>query len=128
MMRAAFQSRPSGANRSPSAWLRSRDLINLGNIALTGNASTLTHLWLDAASISNQGGFAIDNDSTDNLRIDCVTTDCGSMTNAAGATLTLNDQNGIIAIGSELRMMTERAGEIVRTVQPEGAHKELVKY
>ena len=33
-----------------------------------------------------------------------------------------------IAIGSELRMMTERAGEIVRTVHPDGAHKELVKY
>ncbi|MBL8246557.1 MAG: CSLREA domain-containing protein, partial [Rhodanobacteraceae bacterium] len=89
-------------NTHPNAWLRSRDLVNLGSIALTGNASTLTHLWLDAASISNQGGFAIDNDSTDNLRIDCVTTDCGSMTNAAGATLTLNDLNGIIAIGSEL--------------------------
>jgi 4-hydroxy-2-oxoheptanedioate aldolase len=33
-----------------------------------------------------------------------------------------------IAIGSELRMMTERAGEIVRKVLPDGAHKELVKY
>ena len=33
-----------------------------------------------------------------------------------------------IAVGSELRMMTERAGEIVRPIDPEGAHKELVKY
>ena len=33
-----------------------------------------------------------------------------------------------IAIGSELRMMTERASEIVRIVQPQKAGKELVKY
>ncbi|HTM54474.1 MAG TPA: aldolase/citrate lyase family protein [Pirellulales bacterium] len=33
-----------------------------------------------------------------------------------------------IAIGSELRMMTERAAEIVKAVQPEGQHQELVKY
>ncbi len=33
-----------------------------------------------------------------------------------------------IAIASELRMMTERAAEIVSAVQPEGQRKELVKY
>lgn len=33
-----------------------------------------------------------------------------------------------IAIGSELRMMTERATEIVQAVHPQGAIKELVKY
>jgi 4-hydroxy-2-oxoheptanedioate aldolase len=33
-----------------------------------------------------------------------------------------------IAIASELRMMTERAAEIIRAVRPEGAKKELVKY
>ncbi len=33
-----------------------------------------------------------------------------------------------IAIGSELRMMTERAAEIVQAVHPDGAAKELVKY
>jgi 4-hydroxy-2-oxoheptanedioate aldolase len=33
-----------------------------------------------------------------------------------------------IAIGCELRMMTERAAEIVKTVQPDGPQKELVKY
>ena len=33
-----------------------------------------------------------------------------------------------IAIGSELRMMTQRATEIVRAVAPEGAQQELVKY
>jgi 4-hydroxy-2-oxoheptanedioate aldolase len=33
-----------------------------------------------------------------------------------------------IAIGSELRMMTQRASEIAHAVLPEGEHKELVKY
>ncbi len=33
-----------------------------------------------------------------------------------------------IAIGSELRMMTQRASEIVRAVQPKGDHQELVEY
>ncbi len=33
-----------------------------------------------------------------------------------------------IAIGSELRMMTERAGEILQAVHPDGTKKELVKY
>jgi hypothetical protein len=33
-----------------------------------------------------------------------------------------------IAIGSELRMMTEKAAEILRVVHPEGEQKEIVKY
>ncbi len=33
-----------------------------------------------------------------------------------------------IAIGSELRMMTERAAEILRVVHPQGEQKEIVKY
>jgi 4-hydroxy-2-oxoheptanedioate aldolase len=33
-----------------------------------------------------------------------------------------------IAIGSELRMMTEKATEILQAVHAEGAKKELVKY
>jgi 4-hydroxy-2-oxoheptanedioate aldolase len=33
-----------------------------------------------------------------------------------------------IAIGSELRMMTERAAEVVQTIRPDGERKELVKY
>jgi len=33
-----------------------------------------------------------------------------------------------IAIGSELRMMTEKAAETLAAVRPGGAKKELVKY
>jgi 4-hydroxy-2-oxoheptanedioate aldolase len=33
-----------------------------------------------------------------------------------------------IAIGSELRMMTEKAAEILRVVHPDEAQKEIVKY
>jgi CSLREA domain-containing protein len=89
-------------NTHPSAWLRSRALVNQGSLTLSAAATVPISLWLDAASIENQGSFAIDNNSSHNLRIDCVATDCGSLANAVGATLTMNDQNGIIAIGSEL--------------------------
>jgi CSLREA domain-containing protein/uncharacterized repeat protein (TIGR01451 family) len=88
----------------PAAYLRSRDLINQGSVTLAGSASILTHLWLDSASIDNQAGFTIDNNSAtnQNLRLDCVATNCGSFFNRAGATLTLIDQQGIVAIGSDL--------------------------
>jgi CSLREA domain-containing protein/uncharacterized repeat protein (TIGR01451 family) len=88
----------------PAAHLRSRDLINQGSVTLAASASIITHLWLDAASIDNQASFTIDNNSAanQNLRLDCLSTDCGSFLNRAGASLTLVDQQGIVAIGSDL--------------------------
>ncbi|MBK8069205.1 MAG: hypothetical protein IPK27_16725 [Rhodanobacteraceae bacterium] len=86
----------------PEAYLRSIDLINLGSLTLAAVATSPTALWLDTANIDNQASFTIDNNSGDNLRIDCLTQDCGSVINGPAATLTLNDQQGIIAIGSEL--------------------------
>ncbi len=88
----------------PAAYLRSRDLINQGSVTLAASAGVITHLWLDAASIDNQGSFTIDNNSTtdQNLRLDCQSTDCGSFFNRSGASLTLIDQQGIVAIGSDL--------------------------
>jgi CSLREA domain-containing protein/uncharacterized repeat protein (TIGR01451 family) len=88
----------------PAAYLRSRDLINQGSVTLAASASIITHLWLDAASIDNQAGFSIDNNSAanQNLRLECLSTNCGSFFNRAGATLTLIDQQGIVAIGNDL--------------------------
>ncbi len=88
----------------PAAYLRSRDLINQGNATLAASATVITHLWLDSANIDNQGGFTIDNNSAanQNLRLECAATNCGSFFNRSGATLTLIDQQGIVAIGSDL--------------------------
>jgi uncharacterized repeat protein (TIGR01451 family)/CSLREA domain-containing protein len=88
----------------PAAYLRSRDLINQGSVTLAASAGVTTHLWLDSASIDNQDSFTIDNNSAtnQNLRLECVSTDCGSFFNRSGASLTLIDQQGIVAIGSDL--------------------------
>ncbi|GMU44034.1 MAG: CSLREA domain-containing protein [Xanthomonadales bacterium] len=90
-------------NTGYSVSLNSRDLINQGTLTVNANANLSTQFWLEAASIDNQGLFVLQNASTHNLLLDCLSTDCGSFTNQPGATVRMDDaQLGVIRIGQEL--------------------------
>jgi len=86
-----------------SAYLRSRDLINQGTFLIsgTGGASVKT-FFLDNASIDNQGDFELRANNQNNVILNCIATDCGSFFNRAGATLRLNDFQGLAVIESLL--------------------------
>lgn len=88
----------------PAADLIGRRLINQGSFEISGaSSSTQTRFWLqDGADIDNQGQFLVTNNSSQNLGIECRTTDCARFDNRAGAVLVLNDINGILGIRASL--------------------------
>lgn len=102
---------PSGATATVSlddlhteAVLRSFTLINQGSVLIsaTGNGPTSASFLLESASIDNQGDFELRSNNQSNLVLDCLTVDCGNFANRVGATLRLNDLQGIVVVGGSL--------------------------
>ncbi|HWS26324.1 MAG TPA: hypothetical protein VN259_07060, partial [Xanthomonadales bacterium] len=102
---------PSGATATVSlddlhteAVLRSFTLINQGSVLIsaTGNGPTSASFVLESASIDNQGDFELRSNNQSNLVLDCLTVDCGNFANRSGATLRLNDLQGIVVVGGSL--------------------------
>lgn len=88
------------------ATLIGRNWINQGSVLVTGTGSgpLSAKLLLDNASIDNQGAFELRSNNHNNLILECAfdVNDCGGFSNRLGATLTLNDIQGIVVIGESL--------------------------
>ncbi|MBK9657065.1 MAG: hypothetical protein IPO66_17105 [Rhodanobacteraceae bacterium] len=102
---------PSGATTTvnlddlrTTATLRSRNLINQGTtlISGTGNGLISARFTLDTADIDNQGDFELRSNNQSNVVLDCAFQDCGNFFNRSGATLRLNDLQGIAVVGPGL--------------------------
>lgn len=86
----------------PTANLNSRNLINQGTLTVSASGSALTQFAVEAANIDNQGLLELNSTSSQNLMLDCLTTDACNFDNQPGATVRMTDQaGGVVIIGQE---------------------------
>jgi CSLREA domain-containing protein/uncharacterized repeat protein (TIGR01451 family) len=99
----------------PEIDLIGRRLINQGTFEINAAGNTQTRFWLqDGADIDNQGQFLVNTNSTQNLGIECRTTDCARFDNRSSGVVVLNDIGGIPGIRGNLTAF-DNAG-VVRLV------------